>query len=146
MYRLQEVKPGPAIMAEDSVRDFLGDLFGAVNKGGLSDRFVNALHEDLVWTATGTSPLSGVYRSKQDYLENVLKPLHARLATPVRPVVRRILVDGDWATVLLQTEGVKAVNGADFSMEYCWIMRVVDQRITEVIGFYDQKKMWDIFS
>jgi hypothetical protein len=43
-------------------------------------------------------------------------------------------------------EGVHGVNGSDFSMQYCWLIRVVDGWITEIIGFYDSKKMNDLFA
>ena len=37
-------------------------------------------------------------------------------------------------------------NGADFSMQYCWLVKVDGDQIAEVIGFYDTKKMNDVFA
>lgn len=63
----------------------------------------------------------------------------------VTPILERILADGEWGAVYFRTEGQKGKNGADFSMQYCWLMRVVDGKIVEVKGWYDQKKLWDLF-
>ncbi|KAI9699842.1 MAG: hypothetical protein M1820_007017 [Bogoriella megaspora] len=132
--------------SSEQTRSFIEDLFGSISQEGFSDRFKDALHDNLKWTATGSSPVGGVYTSKEDYLNRCLSPLFARLATPVNATVERILVDNEWATVLFRSEGVTGKNGADFSMSYCWIIRVVDKRIVEVVGFYDQKKVWDVFA
>lgn len=127
-------------------RTFVEGLFSSMRDEGFSERFVDALDENLTWTATGNSPLGGVYRGKQEYLEKVLFPLRARLETQPIPNVESILVDGEWATVIFRSTGAKGKNGTDFSMQYCWVMRVVDQKFVEVIGFYDQKKVSDLFA
>jgi ketosteroid isomerase-like protein len=41
--------------------------------------FLDALANDLTWTATGSSPTSGTYHGKQEYLEKVYRALDERL-------------------------------------------------------------------
>ena len=113
---------------------------------GYNHDFLDALSDDIIWTATGSSPLAGRYEGKKEYSERILIPLRDRLATPVKPIIDMILADGEWGIVQFHSEGVSGRNGADFSMQYCWIMKVVDQKITEVIGYYDSAKMRDLFS
>lgn len=132
--------------AAASTRATLRRVFANVSESGFGEDFATALAEDLVFTATGTSPLAGRYSNKTEYREKVLGRLHDRLATPLRPSVEQFLVDGEWATVRFRTEGVRGVNGSDCSMQYCWLIRVVDGWITEIIGFYDSKKMNDLFA
>ncbi|MFK4548208.1 ketosteroid isomerase-like protein [Streptomyces tendae] len=120
--------------------------FADVPQSGFTERFTEALADDLVFTATGTSPVAGRYESKTEYQTNVLARLHERLATPIRARVEQVIVEGEWATVRFRSHGVQGVNGIDFSMEYCWLIRVVDGRITEITGFYDTKKMNDLFA
>jgi uncharacterized protein len=60
--------------------------------------------------------------------------------------VQKILADGEWGCVNFRTEGVTGRNGADFSMQYCWLIKVDGDQIAEVIGFYDTKKMNDVFA
>lgn len=57
------------------------------------------------------------------------------------PIVDRIIVDCDWAAVNWHSEGVKAINGADYDMSYAWSMRVSGGKIVEVIGWYDGAKV-----
>jgi ketosteroid isomerase-like protein len=124
----------------------LESVFSRISEHGFGQAFLDALADDLVFTATGSSPLAGRYTSKAEYQDRVLGRLHERLATPLRPAIEQMLVDGEWATVRFRTEGVRGHNGADFSMQYCWLLRVVDGRIVEIVGFYDTKKMVDLFA
>ena len=129
-----------------STRTTLERVFAAVPTSGFGAPFLAALDDDLVFTATGVSPLSGRYEGKKAYVDGVLARLHERLATPLRPTVEQLLVDGEWACVRFRTEGVRGRNGADFSMQYCWLLRVVAGRVTEIVGFYDTRKMADLFA
>jgi len=83
---------------------------------------------------------------QNEYIDKVLKPLHHQLEASPRPAVDRMIVEGDWAAVQFTSKGARAHNGVDFSMTYCWLIKVVDERVVEVVGFYDQKKMYDIFA
>jgi ketosteroid isomerase-like protein len=133
-------------MSSRSTRATLDDVFASISETGFGEKFQDHLADDLVFTATGTSPLAGCYTGKAEYQEKVLARLHERLATPIRPKIEQLLVDGEWATVRFRSEGVRGHNGTDFSMQYCWLIRVVVDRITEIIGFYDTKKMLDLFA
>jgi uncharacterized protein len=129
-----------------STRRFLLKLFASIHETGFGTTFQDALSQDVVWTATGNSPLAGIYRGKQAYLDNVLNVLHERLATPIRPQLHRMVVEGEWASVYFESRGVRGKNGSDFSMHYVWLIRVVEEEVVEVVGFYDQKKMHDLFA
>lgn len=129
-----------------STRTFISTLFATVQEQGFGASFRDALSDDVIWTATGSSPVSGVYRGKEAYLRDVLSVLHERLETQrILPRLHRMIVEEEWASVYFESSGVRAKNGADFSMEYLWLIRVVEREIVEVVGFYDQKKMHDIF-
>lgn len=129
-----------------STRDLLTALFARVQETGLGEDFFAALADDLSFTATGDSPLAGHYASKAEYQARILDRLHERLATSVRPALEQMAVDGEWGVLRFRSEGVLGKNGADFSMQYTWWLRVVDGRITEIIGFYDTHKMHALFA
>ncbi|GAA1826781.1 nuclear transport factor 2 family protein [Pseudonocardia ailaonensis] len=133
-------------MTSSATRATVEDLFAEVSRTGFGAGFQDRLSDDLVFTVTGTSPLAGRYPSRAEYQEKVLARLHERVATPIRPTVEQVLVDGEWATVLFRTEGVRGHNGADFGMRYCWVLRVVDDLVVEITGFYDSTKMLDLFA
>jgi ketosteroid isomerase-like protein len=53
------------------------------------------LAPDAEWTIVGSSPLSRTYRNRQEFLDTVIHPFNARMATPLVPTVRGIYADGD---------------------------------------------------
>lgn len=79
----------------------------------------------------------------------MLTPLRAVLQSLPVPIVEHIIVDGDWASIVWRSEGVKGKNGADYDMKYSWVMRVDSeggqQKIVEVFGFYDGQKVSNVF-
>lgn len=139
-----------------STRAYLEQLFNDMAAQGTRTALPPALSEDLIWTATNTSPLAGRYVGKQAYLDQVLGVLGGELDRNAQSsmTLEQIIVDegSEWATVRFRTEGAKGKNGTDFSMSYCWVMRVGEAsdsgglgRIKEVIGFYDGAKMYRLF-
>jgi uncharacterized protein len=136
-----------SISATEHTRWFLTDWFARLEATGFDGGvFLDALSDDLVWTATGTSPVSGTFRGKQSYIDNVWRPLDDHLVTWPTASVLRILADGEWAVVEFRGVGGLGRNGADYTLEYCWVVRVVDDRVREVVGYYDQVKVNELFA
>jgi ketosteroid isomerase-like protein len=128
-------------------RAFVTDWFARLTESGFDSRiFAGGLADDLVWTATGHSPVSGTCHGKAEYLEKIYRPLDERLERWPRPEVLRILVDGDWCLVEFSGVGGLGRNGTDYSMRYCWVMRVADGQVREVTGYYDQAKVAELFA
>jgi ketosteroid isomerase-like protein len=129
-----------------STKDFLKDWFDRLAATGFDGAvFLDAFSDNLVWTATGHSPVSGTFRSKADYIEKVYRPLDDHLETWPQADVTRILADGDWAIVEFNGVGGVGKNGTDYSLQYCWVIHVEANVITEVTGYYDQTKVAELF-
>ncbi len=76
---------------------FLHGWFDRLAESGwTAEVFLAALSDDLVWTATGSSPISGTYRGLQAYTDGIYRRLDERLESWPRPTVERIIADGDW--------------------------------------------------
>ncbi|KIW34469.1 uncharacterized protein PV07_01247 [Cladophialophora immunda] len=134
----------------EATRSFIESLFTAVALDNFGTSFAAALSDDLVWTVTGSSPIAGTYNGKQVYIDKVLTPLRDVLVTLPVPIVEHIFADGDWATVNWRSQGVVGKNGANYDMQYAWLMRTeLDdtgaRKIVEVIGFYDSVKVTAVF-
>ena len=131
----------------EQTRRFLTEWFDRLEATGFDGGvFLDALADDLVWTATGTSPVSGTFRGKQSYVDNVWRPLDDHLDKWPKATVLRILADGEWAVVQFRGVGGVGRNGTDYTLEYCWVIRVVDDRVREVVGYYDQVKVAELFA
>ena len=94
------------------------------------------LHEDVVWTVAGSSPVSGTYASRQEFLDRAVQPITARLATPIVPELRDLVVQGD--TVVALFEGTAtARDGSAYRNTYAWHMVLEGGRIVRVTAFLD---------
>jgi len=94
------------------------------------------LHEDVVWTVAGTSPVSGTYTSRQDFLERAVAPITARLSTPIVPVLRQVVAQDD-AVVAVFDGTATARDGREYRNSYAWHMVLEDGRIVRVTAFLD---------
>jgi uncharacterized protein len=133
--------------ATERTRRFLTDWFARLESSGFDGGvFLGALSDDLVWTATGASPVSGTFRGKPSYVDNVWRPLDDHLARWPRAEVLRILADGEWAVGEFHGVGGLGRNGADYPLQYCWVIRVVDDLVHEVVGYHDQVEVNELFA
>jgi ketosteroid isomerase-like protein len=131
----------------DDAGAFLRDWFGRLAETGwTAEVFLAALAENLTWTATGTSPISGTYRGRDAYIDGVYRRLDERLASWPRPHVERIIADGEWGMVEFSSTGGLGKNGTGYDMRYCWVIHVVDDRVVEVVGYYDTQKVTALFT
>jgi uncharacterized protein len=76
------------------------------------------LAPDAEWTIVGSSPLSKTYR-RQDFLDEVIHPFNARMATPLKPAVRGIYADGDTVIMLFDASAM-ARDGVPYHNTYTW--------------------------
>jgi ketosteroid isomerase-like protein len=124
------------------VRDWFDRL---ADSGWTAEVFLDVLSDDLVWNATGSSPVSGTCHGKAEYVAKVYRPLDEHLITWPRPSVERIIADGNWTTVEFTSSGGLGKNGTVYDMSYCWVMRRAGHQIVEVIGYYDTAKVVELF-
>ena len=126
---------------------FLRTWFDKLAESGwTTEVFLSALSDDIVWTATGTSPVSGTYHGLAEYTEGVYRPLDERLESWPRPTVERIVAEGEWGVVEFSSTGGRGKNGVDYNMRYCWVIHVEDDQVTEVTGYYDTSNVVALFA
>ena len=64
--------------------------------GGVFD----LLEKGAMWTIVGNSPVSRTYTGRQEFLDVVINPFNARLASRLVPMVRALYADGDMVIAL----------------------------------------------
>lgn len=127
-------------------RAFMTELFERIERGdGDYTPLLDALADDLEWTVTGSSPIAGTYRGKADYVRRCYGRLDERLAAWPRARVEEIVVDGEVAIVFFTGTNGRGHNGIDYTMRYCWRMRVTDGRIDRVIAYIDDVVVTRLF-
>ena len=94
------------------------------------------LSDSAEWTVAGVSPVSGTYRTRQELIERAIRPIHARLATPITPEVKQIVAQGNHVVVLWDGSAT-AQDGSRYDNSYAWHLVLEDGRITRVTAFLD---------
>ena len=94
VHAASQVSGDPEQVQTQRNRAAVGEAFAAWAAGGQTF-FDDILAPDVVWTIKGSGPSAGVHRGKQDLIERAVKPLSARLASPIRPTVRNLWAEGE---------------------------------------------------
>lgn len=97
------------------------------------------LSDEADWTIVGSSPLSKTYRSRQEFLDQVIGPFNARMAKPLVPSVRGIYADDDMVIILFDAAGT-ALDGKPYRNTYTWYFRMKDGKAVSAIAFFDTRE------
>jgi ketosteroid isomerase-like protein len=96
------------------------------------------LAPEAEWTITGSSPLSKTYRSRQQFLDEVIHPFNARMAKPLVPDVRGIYADGDTVIIFFDASAT-AKDGVPYRNTYTWYFQMNAGRVIKAIAFFDTR-------
>lgn len=121
-----EVHPGKQLMQA---------IFNSLTIGD-SKLFLDSLHEDFCWTATGSNSWSGVYRGRKVVREQLLRPLFSNFATRYTNTAQRFIAEGEWVVVECQGK-VTTKSGQPYDNRYCWVCRVEDGKLLELTEYMD---------
>jgi uncharacterized protein len=95
-----------------------------------------AMAENARWVFPGNWSWAGTWEPKSVAVENMLRPLMAQFADDYRSEADFLLADGD--RVVVQARGYATTHrGERYHQTYCYIFRIADGRITEVIEHCD---------
>ena len=112
--------------------------------GAITDLFA----PEMVWRIEGRSAASREYRTRQQFVDEVLAPFGGRFAAGerFRPVrIRSIHADGDSVIVIWDGSGV-ANDGGRYDNSYAWVMKMRDGRVIDGTAFYDSIAFNDLWA
>jgi uncharacterized protein len=116
-------------------KQLLEAIFAGLARGDPKP-FVDSLADDFCWTLTGTTEWSGTYRGKQAVRDQLMRPLFQNFATQYTNTAQRFIAEGDW--VVVECRGsVTTKRGEPYNNQYCWVCRVEDGKLKEVIEYMD---------
>jgi ketosteroid isomerase-like protein len=116
-------------------KQLLQHIFAELSNGN-SKPFFDSLDDDVTWTIIGTTRWSGTYRGKQAVLSDLLRPLRAQFGDQYTATALRIIAEGDH--VVVEGRGrVTTKAGMPYHNTYCWIYRVADGKVLEVMEYMD---------
>ncbi|MGB9070186.1 MAG: nuclear transport factor 2 family protein [Candidatus Acidiferrales bacterium] len=109
--------------------------------GGIFD----LLTDDATWTIVGNSPMSRTYNSKKELIDEVIAPFGARMSKRFVPTVRGLYADGDMVIAFFDGRGT-ALDGKSYENTYTWYMRMKDEKIVDVVAFFDIIEFTDLWT
>jgi uncharacterized protein len=118
-----------------SAKDIVTALFQKWENGD-SSGFFTAAADDLIWTAIGHTPISGVSHSKAEYMNKTYLPLQKVFAGATSCKVKRVVAEGDDDVVEWHGETPLAKGGV-YANDYCGVVRVQSEKLAEVTGYFD---------
>jgi uncharacterized protein len=108
------------------------DQMAQGNTRAMSD----AMAEDFRWVFPGSWSWAGSWGPKSVALGGMLRPLMAQFVGGYRSEADLILAEGD--RVVVQARGYATTKrGEPYHQTYCYIFRVADGRLTEVVEHCD---------
>ncbi|MDF1796708.1 MAG: nuclear transport factor 2 family protein [Coxiellaceae bacterium] len=117
-------------------KQFVSGVFSLLEQGDFDNFLARHVDENVQWTITGTNVLSGLYASRQDFIDNAINKLKVSLEGGIKMKIMNIYVDGD--TAIVEMEAIaKAKRGHDYNNQYVWIQRFKDDKIVEARVYYD---------
>ncbi|WP_019931085.1 nuclear transport factor 2 family protein [Nocardia sp. BMG111209] len=118
-----------------SNKAFIEELFSQLAQGN-SQALGAAMADDCRWVFPGNWSWSGVWEPKSAVLDGLLRPLGRQFADGYRNEPDLIVAEGD--RVVVQARGyATTTRGERYHQTYCFIFRITDGRIVEVIEHCD---------
>ncbi|MES0885277.1 nuclear transport factor 2 family protein [Roseibium sp. SCP14] len=119
----------------DSNKQLVRQAFQPWEQGD-SGPFFDLVADDVKWTVIGSTPVSGVYHSKQDLIDRAFGPLLKKLEG--RMTTRLVDIAGEGEKVFLQfTSYGVTKSGLKYNQTYCFAMVVRNDRIAEIVAYID---------
>jgi ketosteroid isomerase-like protein len=114
-------------------------IFGKVG-GGFAPvdarLYLESMADDVRYMILGTTPLSGVFRGRDQIVDRIFRPLMERLDGGIELAPDTLFGEGD--VVGMQAHGrARTKKGARYDNTYCFVFRFRDGRITEIAEYLD---------
>jgi uncharacterized protein len=124
-------------------KELVSELFRQWEAGD-SSKFFATLADDVVWTAIGHTPISGVSHGKAEYISKIYSRLQGLFAGATSCRVKRVLAEND--VVVVEWHGDTPLkSGGVYANDYCWVIRVAGEKLVEVTGYFDTALVNKIF-
>ena len=123
-------------------KQLMQQIFEQLSKGN-SEPLVASMADDFRWTVTGTTKWSRTYEGKQSVLVELFGPLRARINGRMRTTAHRLIAEDDFVVVEAQGSNTTK-SGVPYNNNYCFVFRLSDNQLKEVIEYFDTKLVADV--
>ena len=121
-------------MSATENKQLLHEIFEQMARGNVA-ALGEAMAEDFRWVFPGDWSWSGTWEPRQVVVDELLRPLMAQFES-YRSEAELILADGDRVVVQARSRATTK-RGDPYDQTYCFIFRVRDGRLTELVEHCD---------
>jgi len=107
------------------------------------ESFFEILLDNVIWTVSGNSPVSGVYTNKKEFLEKAVNPILHKLKPPLKPVLISISVDGNSVYLQFNASAI-TINDGIYENTYLWKLQLKDNKVIKCVAFLDTYALNDL--
>jgi hypothetical protein len=134
--RLSHGRAGHSVACvEKQNKELLTRVFARTAQGDMR-AMSEAMADDFRWVFPGSWSWSGTWEPKSVVVDELLRPLMTQLGGTYRLTADFVLADGDRVVVQAVGDGTTTAGQA-YRQTYCFVFRVADGRLTEVIEHCD---------
>jgi uncharacterized protein (TIGR02246 family) len=124
-------------------KQLIRDAFDAWSRGD-GRAFFKLVADDVRWTVIGHTPISRTYTSKRDF-RSALSSMSEHLASDLKVTLRDVIADGDKVAIQFESRA-EGKNGTPYNQTYCWVTRLEDGRVREVVAYLDTELVTKLFA
>ena len=122
-------------MGAQENRRLMQDIFSGLSTGDGS-LLIASLVDSFCWTVMGTTKWSRTYRGKLAVQADLLRPLLSKFEDQYTNNAQRFIAEGEY--VVVECRGLATTkSGEPYSNAYCWICRISDGKLEELIEYGD---------
>ncbi len=130
-------------MGASENKELVRGFFSDIAKGNL-DGALARWADDMRFTLIGKTRLSGICKSKKEFVDNILTPLGSQLEGPLTITPENLIAEGDF--VVVQSHGrSKTKSGKDYNNTYCQVFKVSGGKIREMVEYLDTELVTECF-
>lgn len=122
-------------MLSELNKEIVYQMFAALNAGD-GAKYLSFMAEDVKITYFGDHVFSGTYIGKADFLQNFVPALRSRLEGGIKLQIKNIIAENDQVVVECDGEA-KTKTGLDYNNLYCIVLRLKNNKVTEVREYMD---------
>ena len=122
-------------MSTEVNRRLMKEIFAQLADGN-SQALVEALADDVVWRVTGTTRFSRAYEGKESLIKDLVGPLFSQFADQYTMTADRFIADDNYVVVECQGK-VTTKSGRPYNNKYCFVFRLEEGAIKEVVEYMD---------
>lgn len=116
-------------------KKLITDIIHALSDGN-DQPFLDAMHDEIRWSWMGSGDLSKTFIGKRAVLNELWRSVRTDIVQPFRVVPNLIIAEEEYVIVECTGENT-AANGKKYHNRYCWIMKVIENRIMEIREYMD---------